>query len=165
MSRPFDVLRAALLVAATAVAPADAAERPPRDPVRAEFVELDANSDGRLSRTEFLKGVSRKQLKGAWFTAWDSDRDRFLTLAEFRNGRTPPARPRTIADWNRYYKRLDADSNGRIDLKESHRAVRDGHLESGWLRQYDKNRDGLLSKAEFLGGLRKAGKVVRQSQG
>ena len=68
---------------ADAAKPAEGKAKP--DP-EAVFKKKDANSDGKLSKEEFLKGdkEENKAKMEAGFTAKDKDKDGNLTLEEFK---------------------------------------------------------------------------------
>ena len=53
-----------------------------------QFKALDANSDGKLSKEEFLSRTKaeNKEKKTTVFDRWDKDKDGFLTLEEYKAG-------------------------------------------------------------------------------
>ena len=59
-----------------------------REAIEAAFARGDSNGDGKLSRDE----AQRFPEIAARFDALDLDHDRFLSLAEFALGATPPTR-------------------------------------------------------------------------
>jgi hypothetical protein len=59
-----------------------------RGAIEAAFSRGDSNGDGKLSRDE----AERFPEIAARFDALDRDRDRFLSLAEFAIGATPPTK-------------------------------------------------------------------------
>jgi Ca2+-binding EF-hand superfamily protein len=63
----------------------NAQEKKKIDP-EAAFKKKDANSDGKVSKEEFLKGAKDAAKSEAAFTAKDKDKDGFLTLEEFKAG-------------------------------------------------------------------------------
>jgi len=60
-------------------------DKPKVDPAAA-FAKADANSDGKVSKEEFLKGAKDAAKKEAQFTAKDKDKDGSLTKEEFSAG-------------------------------------------------------------------------------
>ena len=77
----------ALLVAASFSFAADEAkkkegDKPKVDPAAA-FAKADANSDGKVSKEEFLKGAKDAAKKETQFAAKDKDKDGSLTKEEF----------------------------------------------------------------------------------
>ena len=64
---------------------ADAAKKAEKKPVdmEAQFKKKDANSDGKVSKEEFLKGAKDAAKSETQFTAKDKDKDGNLTKEEF----------------------------------------------------------------------------------
>ena len=60
-------------------------DKPKADPA-AQFAKADANSDGKVSKEEFLKGAKDAAKKEAQFAAKDKDKDGSLTKEEFAAG-------------------------------------------------------------------------------
>jgi len=75
-------LCALLLCGGITLKAADKADKPKADP-EAAFKRKDANSDGKLSKEEFLKGAKDATKSEAQFAAKDKDKDGSLTKEEF----------------------------------------------------------------------------------
>ena len=60
-------------------------DKPKPDP-EAYFKKKDANSDGKVSKEEFLKGAKDAAKSETQFAARDKDKDGNLTLEEFKAG-------------------------------------------------------------------------------
>lgn len=60
-------------------------DKPKQDP-EAYFKKKDANSDGKVSKEEFLKGAKDAAKAETQFAARDKDKDGNLTLEEFKAG-------------------------------------------------------------------------------
>ena len=82
--------RVAMLVCALAAALPAAAEMSAtdREAIEAAFARADSNGDGKLSRDE----AQRFPEIAARFDELDTNRDAFLSLAEFAVGATPPVK-------------------------------------------------------------------------
>jgi Ca2+-binding EF-hand superfamily protein len=149
----------ALALAAAAAAPGAAFAQPaqtppgqpgPRGPERM-FQQLDANSDGRVTREEALAWVATR------FGQADADRDGALSLAEFQAVQGPrgdrPDRPASGpqgADPSRWAERraamfraLDANADGRLTQEEVRPAV------EARFRAADANGDGAVTREEL----------------
>ncbi|HYN05992.1 MAG TPA: hypothetical protein VES67_01255 [Vicinamibacterales bacterium] len=94
------------------------------------FQSLDRNRDGRITRTEW-------SFDPEGFLRADRNRDNVLTRAEFLN-------PDFDDDRGDQFDDLDLNGNGRVEQSEWH-GSRQAFL---WL---DRNRDGVLSRAEVAG--------------
>jgi Ca2+-binding EF-hand superfamily protein len=121
---------AVCLAAVAAAAPAFA-EKPPRDP---EFERLDLNRDGSIAFEEFVR-VSDQRLAGM-----DRNRDGAIGREEFMAHHLADARLRL----GRLFQRLDRDRDGAIPLARMSKPSRDKLL------RYDANRDGRVTREEFL---------------
>src|SRR5262249_23534599 len=100
------------------------------------FEALDADGDGRLSRRE-LRGAVRL------LDAWDSDGDGFLAPDELAPG--------FRCTW--YLGPAGANSPAALDSPPGMPLLALDFSEEGllWFRKMDANRDGELSRREFLG--------------
>jgi Ca2+-binding EF-hand superfamily protein len=94
------------------------------------FRNLDANSDGRITRNEW-----RYDLES--FRRADANGDDVLSRGEFLNGDTD-------VDREDRFDYLDANNDGRIDRTE-------WHSSADAFRWLDRNHDGVLSRAEVVG--------------
>ena len=100
-----------------------------------DFDVLDQNSDERVSRYEWRSGYGV-------FDTVDRNRDGVITRAEFLGAREPAA-----AAYNQYdqdFNVLDRNSDGRVTRYE----WRPGY---GVFDTVDRNRDDVITRAEFLG--------------
>jgi hypothetical protein len=112
------------------------------------FGEMDTNNDGVITRSEW-RGSAES------FRVHDWNRDGVLSGDEVRPGayRNDPYDER---DYNRgdslefsswtaaAFANLDTNRDGRISTRE-------WHFEMDTFRRVDRDRDGMLSRAEFLG--------------
>jgi len=89
---------------------------------QARFKRLDANGDGKLGKDELfartpavgnsvLPTDRQASQQSSYFLLLDSDKDGFVTLAEFMAGN------------ERNFTRCDLDKNGRIDTAECRQAL------------------------------------------
>lgn len=89
---------------------------------QARFKRLDANNDGKLSQDELfartpavgnsvLPTDRQASQQSSYFLLLDTDKDGFVTLAEF------------MAGTERNFTRCDLDKNGRIDTAECRQAL------------------------------------------
>ena len=104
----------------------------------ATFTNLDRNRDGRLAAAEWYYDTQS-------FVQADRNGDGTLTRAEFLNagdGNSAPAAP--VAPTENEFTALDTNRNGRVERNE----WRSSDDAFGWL---DRNKDGVLSRAEVLG--------------
>ena len=116
----------------------------------------DTDDDEDLSAAEFLA------LGEKWFRQWDLGRNGFLTEAAVTAGladvlekgsQSAPGSPRAPAAGpgkmlaSGLMKAADADQDGRITPAEWNGAF------SRWFRQWDSDRDGVLSRGELAKGL------------
>ncbi len=126
-------------------------ERSPNDTKSMRFVGMDQNRDGVITRQEW-RGSAQS------FQVHDWNRDGVLSGDEVRVGARRPSDPRDpdpfdsdqreypFTDWTASgFRDIDHDGNGRVTRDEWH-----FDLES--FRRADHNRDGWISRAEFLGG-------------
>ena len=116
------------------------------DPI-AIFLSIDADSDGRLSKAEFLKGTPDWQQSVARhvFPGFDLDRDGFLSLDEYRLAPTG----NRIVRWHEPLE--DRDGDGFLRLSEFHweRVPWPLALEAEYFKLLDLNQDGRLDQDEF----------------
>jgi Ca2+-binding EF-hand superfamily protein len=116
------------------------------DPI-ATFLSIDGDFDGRLSKTELLKGTPDWQQSVARhvFPGFDLDRDGFLSLDEYRLA--PPANK--IVRWHEPLE--DRDGDGLLRLSEFHweRVPWPLALEAEYFKLLDLNQDGRLDLDEF----------------
>lgn len=131
------------------VAPAIAAPQGGNDQsggvLAAEYLEIDANDDGRITETEVLSDRSEK------FRALDADGDGAVTLEEVRvvfSGAVPDdalkaLRKRGVDDLSiLFIDSMDTNDDGRLDLVEFQRPARER------FRQIDANSDGFATPGE-----------------
>lgn len=89
---------------------------------QARFKRLDANGDGKLSKDELFARTPavgnsviptdrQSSQQSSYFLLLDTDKDGFVTLAEF------------MAGTERNFTRCDVDKNGRIDTAECRQAL------------------------------------------
>jgi Ca2+-binding EF-hand superfamily protein len=114
---------------------------------RMRFAAMDANNDGRITREEWRgSDVS--------FKVHDWNGDGVLSGDEVRPGARRRARPEddfdperlALRDWSQErFRSIDRDRNGRITRDEWFYDI------EGFQRA-DRNRDDVLTRAEFLGG-------------
>ena len=96
----------------------------------ARFTSLDRNRDGRVTAAEWLYDIDS-------FRRADRNRDNVLTRVEFRGGDFDDDRGDS-------FDNLDHDGNNRVTRQEWHASAE----AFAWL---DRNRDGILSRAEVQG--------------
>ena len=125
----------------------DAAAQARRD---IRFAEMDANSDGVITRQEW-RGSDRS------FQTHDWNRDGILSGNEVSRGarRTPQAEPGPFESAEREYPFDNWTPEGftALDHNRDARISRDEwHFDLESFRRADHNRDGWLSRAEFIGG-------------
>jgi len=133
----------AVLAAATAGAGTDAAQR--TSGTRMRFAGMDTNQDGVITRDEW-RGSDRA------FRRFDLNGDGVLSGPEVLEPASDEQETRGTSGeltagpaWtDAEFTRLDRDGNGRITQQE-------WPYSPGLLTQVDRNGDGVLSRAEFLG--------------
>jgi len=136
------------MVLSLAAMPAAAQQQPQRT---IRFAAMDENRDGAISRQEW-RGSAQS------FRTHDWNGDGVLSGDEVRVGARRSNDPREpdpfdsdqrdyqFTDWTaRGFTAVDHDRNGRVTRDEWHFDIED-------FRRADHNRDGWLSRAEFLGG-------------
>lgn len=96
------------------------------------FSRADADRNGRIDRQEFDQAVEKK------FRSYDLNNDSVLDLSEIRDVQQRHGG----ADVTGEFEAMDADRNGRVDLKEFKDAA------SKRFREYDRNADGCLDRPE-----------------
>ena len=102
---------------------------------QALFQQKDGDSDGKLSRSEFMGDQPASDEKNSRLIQWDLDKDGFLSRGEYvLMGRAPG---KTAPD------STPAPTSRSLTAEESER--------SGYFEGKDGNGDGLLSRAEFMG--------------
>lgn len=113
---------------------------------RIRFMEMDRNGDGQIARDEW-RGSLRS------FTVHDWNGDGVLSGDEVRVGaRRPqqqepdyPSEPLIMRDWTAAnFQNLDHNGDGRLTRNEWHYDMEAFH-------RADRNRDNILSRAEFVG--------------
>lgn len=137
------VFAAAVLLALPFVTTDDASAQ--RQRIR--FVEMDANNDGQITRAEW-RGNARS------FAVHDWNNDGVLSGDEVRIGGRRAARQGEeefptgrleMREWTpTQFTNLDHNRDGRITRNE-------WHYDMEGFRRADRNRDNILSRAEFLG--------------
>ena len=100
------------------------------DWTQAGFDRLDANRDGRISRSEWRYDYEM-------FRRADQNNDNILSRGEFLNADTD-------LDREDSFDSLDANNDGRIERSE-------WHSSADAFRWLDRNRDGVLSRTEVVG--------------
>jgi hypothetical protein len=142
--------------AQTTTKPAAAAPAAPQQVTRAqvaqqldaEFKDLDANKDGKLTKTEIETAMSRRaaqaqaearqQLKTV-FDKIDTNHNGSISLAEFQAQQKITMNPQMV---DQRVQQLDTNKDGSISAEE---------YRNGTLVQFDKldtNHDGIVSAAE-----------------
>jgi hypothetical protein len=115
------------------------------NPLAEEYLELDANGDGKITEAEVLKDRSQK------FKKLDADGDGTITLEEVRltfntalsDEVAGGLRERGIDDLSiLFFESLDANDDDRVDLVEFQRPARERFL------QIDANSDGFATPGE-----------------
>jgi hypothetical protein len=110
-----------------------------------EYLELDANGDGRITEVEVLRD------RGEKFKQLDTNNDGAITLEEVRlmfQQEIPPdvaekLRERGIDDLSTLFiDSLDSNKDGRVELVEFQRPARER------FRQIDANSDGFATPGE-----------------
>lgn|SRR5690242_8642456 len=109
--------------------------------VNDNFARADENRDGKLSR-----GEAGDYLVYEVFTACDRDRDGRISLQEWL--RVKPGE--TAA-----FKERDGNDDGFVTLAEAIEYGRRGGAGLTLIKQADKNRDGMIDRAELQAYLRK----------
>jgi hypothetical protein len=139
---------AGIVVLALGASPGAEAQR--RTEADTRFASMDANDDGVVTRTEW-------QGSGRSFDVHDWNDDGVLSGDELRRDRRRPARRANeeafetadreyeFTNWTEDgFRQLDHDRNGRLTLEE-------WHFDREGFRRADRNRDTVVSRAEFLG--------------
>ncbi len=110
-----------------------------------EYLEIDANEDGRITEVEVLSDRTEK------FRALDADGDGAITLEEVRmvfsetvpDDASKALRKRGIDDLSiLFIDSMDTNDDGRLDLAEFQRPARER------FRQIDANSDGFATPGE-----------------
>ncbi len=102
------------------------------------YTRWDRNRDGFLSTDEWSANSARwypKTISYQTYTYWDKDSDGKLDPAEFN----------TVVSTTNLYKVWDADANNVIDAQE---------YASATFSLYDSDKDGVLSKEEWMAASR-----------
>jgi Ca2+-binding EF-hand superfamily protein len=122
--------------------------RPQRDP-EAMFKRLDANTDNKLSKDEFLAMARNEEQKPRveqMFARADANKDGSVTLEEFKTAQTQQRDPAVA------FKELDKNEDKKLSKEEfMARAQTDqqkARMEQAFAR-VDENKDGSISLEEY----------------
>lgn len=99
------------------------------------FGSMDTDKDGKISRSEYLKGWTNQDLAGKNFDALDQDGDGCLTEA----------------DRQALIKKIDSNKDGKIALKEYLDMSPNKKEAKDEFKRMDLDRDGYLSDDETMG--------------
>ena len=133
------------------------------------FRRLDENHDGSLNQEEFICGLRHCGIDvsadeaAVLFTAFDADQNRRISRDELLRGLRGPLSARRRMFIDAAYALLDKDGSGEVtmvdltkayDVSKHPRVLDKSRLPSDVLREFsvcwDKNTDGVITKAEFL---------------
>ena len=123
----------AVAVAASAM-PAIAQNAPPRPDPTAIFARMDTNSDGRISRAEYVAARSQR------FGQLDHDRDGVVTRSDFPRA---AGNPQASARLDALLGEADGNGDGKVTRQELKKAPAPG------FDRVDANRDGYVTRAEL----------------
>ena len=137
--------------------------------IRKAFDALDMNQDGEISYEEFKKAanfggmgvyITEEQLKNIFFKI-DSDKNGFINYNEFLAASLNDSLVDDIRNLEMAFNYIDKDNNGYINKEELKKVLRidSGKPNNGiddLINEFDINKDGLISKGEFIEGMKKA---------
>ncbi len=163
------MLGLALCLGTIATINADDPDRRTANPLDAvaEFQKLDKNSDGKLSKEEFVAGRNSEQTEeqaAAEFVKADKDKDGMLTLEEYKAiaPKKPEKEPETrtpgvgavstAIDAAAEFRKLDKNSDGKVSKQEFVDGRNSEQTEEQAAAEFvkaDKDKDGALTFEEY----------------
>eukprot|EP00928_Gymnodinium_smaydae_P032618 TRINITY_DN23573_c0_g1_i1.p1 TRINITY_DN23573_c0_g1~~TRINITY_DN23573_c0_g1_i1.p1 ORF type:complete len:574 (+),score=92.20 TRINITY_DN23573_c0_g1_i1:94-1722(+) len=129
------------------------------DNLQAQFLLMDTNGDGRISKQEFVKGIAilapgDSDNAECWaaelFDSVDTDGSEEIEYTEWLAAAVHESAWRSDQAVHAAFQMFDHDGDGRIDASELARVLPQSPEEAtALLKEFDTNDDGVLDLAEF----------------